>query len=516
MADFTGSMAGADEAVGSLKRSQYGGLAPNNLTTFTLSAGDGHVKIDWAGEDTVIDGMTLCTFAGVLIRRKLGGYPTSIYDGDLVVNATGYSGSYDDTGLVDDTTYYYRAFPYSDRGVYNTNVAGEKPATPKQYTLYGFKIDFNESDPDSMVTYEEAAVGLTPAKMNFSTGVFSDGSWTENVWFRQNNHAYMVKSSGAIDYQLNDSDYTLKAAGGSSDVSNTSYDGNVMTTLTKGYLYIYPDASDSKILHVRICDVKLNSNYQAIGFERSDGTEQDYMLLSTFEGSLVSSKLRSLKGRTPCNSQTGINELTYAAANGSRWSTRSFAQRLYVNCLLVLMFRTTNLQTAMGYGHYTGGSSASNLLTTGTLSDKGAFWGSNSTGKAVKVFHLENWWGNIWERITGCVTDSSTRILIKLKPSYNTTGSGYTDTGVTPTGTSGGYISRMVASSNALIPSVASGSDSTYVPDGLWYAASCYALAGGYCNNGLLVGPFALVLINAVSYSTWGIGAALSCEQPAA
>lgn len=38
-------------------------------------------------------------------------------------------------------------------------------------------IDGNESDPSAKVTYLRDAVGMTPVKMNFSTGVFSYGSW---------------------------------------------------------------------------------------------------------------------------------------------------------------------------------------------------------------------------------------------------------------------------------------------------------------------------------------------------
>ena len=67
---------------------------------------------------------------------------------------------------------------------------------------------------------------------------------------------------------------------------------------------------------------------------------------------------------------------------------------------------------------------------------------------------------------------------------------------------------------NGLIPQTASGSETTYFADGLWFAASCYALVGGCCSGGMKVGAFALNLNSAVSYTAWNVGAALSCEQP--
>ena len=63
---------------------------------------------------------------------------------------------------------------------------------------------------------------------------------------------------------------------------------------------------------------------------------------------------------------------------------------------------------------------------------------------------------------------------------------------------------------NGLIPQAASGSETTYYCDGLWFNKSCYALFGGSCDYGLKVGAFYLNLNNAVSNSNWNIGAALS------
>ena len=227
---------------------------------------------------------------------------------------------------------------------------------------------------------------------------------------------------------------------------------------------------------------------------------------------LVGSKLRSLKGLTPCSSKTGTDEITYAGNNGSLWDTQTWSQINMVNMLLILMGKSTNTQAVFGYGHYNGGSSASNLLKTGTISNKGAFYGTSGNA-AMKVFHIENYYGDIWNRIRGCVTNGSKQILVKMTPPYNTTGDGYTNTGITPGGTSGGYISAAKMTENGLIPQTAGGSETTYFCDGLWFNASCYALVGGNCDSGLRVGAFCLFLYSAVSNTSWAIGAALSCQH---
>ena len=494
------------------------GIPPANLTKMVVSVGDKKASLKFAcPETTIIDSQIVQTTKGIMVRRKTGSAPSGITDGDLVVDAGPKqyeSTAFVDTGLTNDTEYYYRFFPYSDHNVYNLNESNVKSVVPKAYILYGFAIDPNNSDPAAAVTYEDMAEGFTPGKMNFTSGAFEEGSWTDQIFFMQNNHVYMVKSNGTLDYQLNDSDYTQKADGsGSSAVSDTGYDGNAMVRFDTVWMYQYT-GNDGKY-HCKFCNIKLDDNYHAYAHQRSDGSIMDYILLAAFEGSLTSSKIRSLKGQSVMNTQAGASEITYATNNGTLWNTRTYAQRNLINMLLILVGKSLSCETVFGQGHTDGGSAASSLLTTGTLSNKGRFFGTN-TNAAVKVFHLENWWGDQWERIAGLVTNGSTHPCVKMEPPYNTAGTGYTDLGYAFGGTSGGYQSE--ASMNAyggLMPKTASGSSSTYYCDGLWFAASCYALVGGSCSYGLLCGPFTLDLYVAVSYSDWYVGAALSCEQPA-
>lgn len=497
----------------------HGGIAPSNMKMFSVQPVDGGAKIRFTEPgDTVVESQTLCTWKGTKIVMKEGSGPIqNEKDGTVLLDCTE-AGKYTSDpfiveGLTNDTPYTFAAFSYSDQGMVNRNLANQITATPQAYILLGFKINKNDSNPATRITYTEMAVGHTPAKVNLSTGEFSYGDFG-GYWFVTENKPYMVRSNGQAAYELDPDDYTKKKDGSASDISNTSFDGNAMAKIPLVWLKQW---QDDNYEYCNICNVQLDNTYRADAFMRSDGSIMDYIWLSCFDGSLISSKVRSLKGQTTMNTQTGTNEITYAKANGDLWYTRTWSQRNLVNMLLLLMGRNENTQEVYGYGHYTGGSQASNLLKTGTLSDKGQFCGYSASGKAMKVFHIENWWGNAWERIAGLMYVSGI-IRTKMSPPYNTTGDGYTNTGVTMGGTSGGYCSVTKMTENGRLPVTMSGSETTYTCDGGWFNASQvdYALVGSCCANGLLVGASCVYLARLVSNSGWGIGAALSCEQPAA
>lgn len=497
----------------------HGGIAPSNMKMFSVQPVDGGAKIRFTEPgDTVVESQTLCTWKGTKIVMKEGTGPIqNEKDGTVLLDCTE-AGKYTSDpfiveGLTNDTPYTFAAFSYSDQGMVNRNLANQITATPQAYILLGFKINKNDSNPATRITYTEMAVGHTPAKVNLSTGEFSYGDFG-GYWFVTENKPYMVRSNGQAAYELDPDDYTKKKDGSASDISNTSFDGNAMAKIPLVWLKQW---QDDNYEYCNICNVQLDNTYRADAFMRSDGSIMDYIWLSCFDGSLISSKVRSLKRQTTMNTQTGTNEITYAKANGDLWYTRTWSQRNLINMLLLLMGRNENTQEVYGYGHYTGGSQASNLLKTGTLSDKGQFCGYSASGKAMKVFHIENWWGNAWERIAGLMYVSGT-IRTKMSPPYNTTGDGYTNTGVTMGGTSGGYCSVTKMTENGRLPVTMSGSETTYTCDGGWFNASQvdYALVGGSCDSGLHVGASCVSLYNLVSNSYWRIGAALSCEQPAA
>ncbi|MVB09579.1 hypothetical protein CAFE_02350 [Caprobacter fermentans] len=92
------------------KQGGYGTLAAQ-INNFYATIGDASVRLTWSNP---ADG----NYAGVVIIRKTGGYPSKVLDGTKIYDGTGTS--FTDTGLTNGTQYYYRAFSYNSKKEYQT------------------------------------------------------------------------------------------------------------------------------------------------------------------------------------------------------------------------------------------------------------------------------------------------------------------------------------------------------------------------------------------------------------
>ena len=125
----------------------FGGIEPSNMIEFTVSYDvEDTVRrskvVAKLPADTTINGQTLCSVAGAVIRKKVGAYPKDEFDGILVKNISTDETFYDENVEVGNT-YYYAAFPYTTQGVYNRNaanrfvctiIAGYEPDNMKAFT----------------------------------------------------------------------------------------------------------------------------------------------------------------------------------------------------------------------------------------------------------------------------------------------------------------------------------------------------------------------------------------------
>lgn len=440
--------------------------------------------------------------------------------------------------------------------------------------IYGWHVNPDISNSSNAVTYLKDAIGMTPASMGSTT--FDYGSW-ENAFFMPK--PCMLKSNGKVDYYLNPNDYTKKLDGTASDISNPNYDGNAMMQWPKiwfkyvkgvkkgqGYFYVANykadgnfhcwcnyDSEDNEIDHFytaiyngtsfmnysasktyvvndfAVYDNKLYKCNTAITTAESFFNNTKWDLVSNTAPAI--NKMRSLSGvrltNNNGNAQTDTTtETTRATANNTtsaaEWYIETFSDRLLINGLLVLMGKSLNTQAVFGRGLDADGQSAKEAYVTGTLNDKGLFWGVTGNGNSgVKVFGMENFWGCCWHRTAGLITNNH---VIKLKLTYGTkdgstvvgynqTGDGYIDNGTAPY--SDGYVQKMSYNKYGFMPAVVTGRQSTYYADYHYQnknSKTIYALFGGCSVGGLYAGAFYLDLGRTPGHAGWAVAASLSCK----
>lgn len=335
----------------------------------------------------------------------------------------------------------------------------------------------------------------------------------------------MLKTNGQVDYYLNENDLTKKIDGSASDVANVDYDGNAMMEWGNGtdiiWWKIEPDKGNPNSASLYVANYQADKDFKNLNFIDINGNEKAHFYTPIYNGSLDSNnKLRSISGQTVIKSKTASQEMTYARANGTGYEIEQYVDRLLINILLIIMGKSTETQDVFGRGMSENASDENLLLKTGTMNGKGLFWGENAGKAGVKVFGMENYYGNQWRRTAGLILANGIA-KVKLSPStkdgskatnYNTDGTGYIEIpNSTPSGTSGGYIKDMLYTALGMFPISITGSSSTYYPDGCWFniAIIAFALFGGNLNNGRLCGAFYVNLNNVAGNARWNIGASI-------
>ena len=407
------------------------------------------------------------------------------------------------------------------------------------YVIYGFHVDGTVSDPANAVSYEVKYDGenvknysYSPAGMDFANDVWRWGDWSDDEFFMP--RPVLIKQDYSEKIYLNPDNLSLDTEGNdvSAKLTGTTDGWNAMMEWgrdgKKIWYKIVPDSTPTSYT-VYIANKQVDNGFVAWSFYDANNVLGDHFYTAIYDGSVVSNTLRSLSGKTPNNTTAGATQITYAKANNRNgeayaWYIDVFADRILINFLMVLVIKSLN-SDKIGYGNYTGGSSASSLIASGLGNTKGMFYGTQSNG-VVKVFGMENWFANIWRRMAGLILSSGS-IIYKL--TYGTAdGSGaagyiesdsaptnYKASGITiATNLSSSYITKETGKTDgALIPSAFGGANATYYSDACWSATDVtYALVGGNCADGSACGAFALALGSPLSFSYWSHGCALSLK----
>lgn len=467
-----------------------GGVAPSNVIDPKIKIGNAQLTISWGDPgDTIVSGQTLCTWKGTKLVQKVGSFPENIKDGILIVDNQ-VKDLYKEngiqiSGLTNGTTYYFALFPYSDTGVVNANSANQLSGTPQPYKIMTVKIDLSNSNPETSVTYADDAVGLTAKS---------------DAWDEFFGHYPVLLKNGVEVGKLNPDNFAQFEDGSSADITSGSA-GDVMIAFPRRGVRI---ETNSNIVTISMTDDPDNADFEYLAHERGT-TRKEKFYLGAYKGYTNSSKLRSLSGKTPTVNQTIGTFRTQAQANGDGYENSGFYQLIFRQVMYILKYKNLNSQTALGQG-YTGGSSA---ITTGGTNTNGMDYGTTSSTTRVKLFGLEDFWGNVWEWIDGIVTDS-TRNILTATDNFNDSGNGYKNQGQGATSNIGNYMSvPQGTTKTGFLAKAVGGSATTYFCDCASLYASCVARFGGHWGNGSDAGAFRLDVSNASSVSGSAVAARL-------
>ena len=407
---------------------------------------------------------------------------------------------------------------------------GALVVAPRFYKLFGFELDQTNSDPATCIRYIGDNVNYAPAHMNYDTNQFEYGDWN-SAWFIDKIKPVMMNYDGTVAYELDKNDFSLKADGTVSDIADTTYAGNVMIGIPTVWYYIDTTVADKPKFW--FSDVQVSSKFRAYAHVNNAGEIMPYTYLPAYNGFVdTDGRMRSISGQTISRSLTAVQEIDAAKLNNLEdaniWYTEVLSDRMLITLLLFLIGKSTDSQTVFGngnmngYNNDNGYASDYGLLPTGTMNDKGLFWGSNADNLGVKVFGIEHYWGNQWRRTAGYINDNGIQKIKmvwgnqdgSLAEGYNTTGEGYISIGDCPAG-SGSFISKMRFNEYGMYPAECSGSATTYYCDGFWSNNNQvnYALFGG-SNSSLtyVKGLNAFNLTSKYNDLAWYAGASISCK----
>ena len=457
---------------------------------------------------------------GVVIRKSVYGYPETENDGDLVVDLKT-DGTHTDNDVIIGETYYYSAFTYNDSGLYyRGSECRHKVKAIKSNYYFGFNLTKTNSNPSNRVVYPEDVENhnYTPAKMNYKTGKFNYGGWNISPGDKFMPRPCMLRKNGTVAYYLNPNNYKQKDNGTSSDVTNVNFDGNAMMEWPKIYTKRW---EENGVYKFRCSDVPYDDTWDCWCNYDVNNNQIDHFYMAIYDGYIPGDGcLRSISGLRPTGYQYLNTYRDGAHKNGDDWEISVLADHLLIQDLMIMIGKSTNTQTVYGYGQI----GLNGAIDTGVLDDKGLFYGQNDS-YCIKVFGIENYWGNMKKNIVGWFIRDGIQMVKITKGThdgttsnkYNNSFSGYITLNETKGGSTG-YIKEMLVYPFGRIPFKGGGSSSTYEADemsGNYDSGAEYVpiVGGSYYGSGNHGGFF--VNFGSSNYRNEYCGACLSCKPKA-
>lgn len=275
----------------------------------------------------------------------------------------------------------------------------------------GFKLDMNNTDPNSGFTYTDDAVGMSPLACASGSGICNYGSWDAEYFSDFLGIRPCIYKNGQVVCYLDPNNYTLDENGNNVSIGS-NMDGDVMIEFKKRWYRYFTDAIGNLCFQVSDMD-RSSDGFVTTAFLAEDGTgaNVDAFYYGAYGGYVIDGKLRSVSGVLPTNNKTYNTFINYASNTGSGYTIESFMKRMYINGLLMLVTKGRDSKRSIGNG-INSRSYENDRIISGTMNDKGLFYGRNDVNTVgCKVFGIENYWGNLLSFLSGLVTVNSSGLV---------------------------------------------------------------------------------------------------------
>lgn len=345
------------------------------------------------------------------------------------------------------------------------NMVGGGSEVKPQYSVYGFRIAVDESDPSKRVTYPKNIFGQLNGASLIETPAYGTGENCLNDWADCPLITGIKRQVGNAVKGWLDTGKRTAVAG--------SVDDMVMTYVPTWYMRA--EADDTKI-DVAFSKTQLDSNWK--DYAGSVGTERiGHFRLGCYA---CKSDFKSYSGE-PEDYKDIKSFISGCQALGTGFDIMTWYQWNYLAALATLLYKSTDLQNTLAGGAVAGSygvnekalSYANDFGMSGTI--------GYETQNQMAFFWIQNLWGNCGYFVGGAKTDSLYRLMTSL--GYSSAEDADFElkelSPALPTSMRYGVTNVVGSNEAGFFPTRVGGSITTYFSDYCDIEKECVCVAGG-------------------------------------
>lgn len=360
------------------------GIPVGDASHFRIYPSDNGLTLSWGDPAGIeINGVWLSEWSGTKVVMNEEHYPENEKDGQLLLdnkvkNKYSKNGFYVPS-LIANKIYYFRLFPYSKSGVVSSTDSfnNKRKGEPKEGRLITTRVEWDNHE--CIYTHD------TIAGFDYSASNLDD-------FF---GYYPCLMKNGVEVGRLNKNDFSKFEDGRSADITSGNA-GDVMICFPKRYIKVIDISDgDKKIMEISIADKKLDSEFSDKAFCLAGKSYEKIYIGAYLTSGVSSNNCKSVKDNMPANN---ITLSTFKeSANSKKYCVMGVNQYGYLQALYISRYKSLFCQSDFGYGF----ANSSSLARTGNTYNKGMNFKGSDSVKNIKLFGLEDLWGNAWEFIDG-------------------------------------------------------------------------------------------------------------------